>query len=919
LAAAALAGTARASVPITAMLTDASSSQAGEHADVVSRMGFDNASDIEPCDCHVLKELFINVPAGLVGTPTSLPQCTAAELSTGKCPVDSQVGVAVVHLQNTFSYGAVMPLYNMVPAPDQLALLSFPVPLSASNAVNESVTARTESDYGLEFHTFGIPRLLVTYGFTQVIWGVPGAHAHDRLRFALDAEKEGGCPTANDVLEPLMAEPTECGTGGAAVEADGGPVSFTNNPTYCSGPLTSSGETFGYDLEATQATTSFPEMLGCDQLSFDPSLSAKPTTTEADSPSGLDIDLKVPQTLSPNTPTPSAIKDVSVTLPEGFTVDANAADGKSACTAAEANFGTRLQAHCPEYSKIGTLGVESSSLPSILPGAMYLGEPLPGERYRVFMTFDGFSLHVKLAGTAHLEPSSGQVTVSFKELPQFNFQDFNMHIFGAEKGLLSTPTQCGTYPVDTTFTPWAYPSLPEQSSVQFFTIDSGPNGSPCPPKPRPFSPSMNAGVTDNTGGHHTTFVMDLKREDRDQNLAAVNVKTPPGFTATLAGIPYCPDATLEALALSSYLGQTELSSPACPRSKVGDAIASAGAGSKPVSLPGSVYLAGPYKGAPLSLAVVTPAVSGPYDLGNVVVRIALNVDETTAQITAVSDPIPQIVEGIPTRLRELVVELDREGFALNPTNCEPFAVQASAFGDEGAQADLENHFQVANCGVLGFAPKLSLRLRGASKRGRFPALTATLKMPSGDANISHAQVTLPDSELLAQGHIRTICTRTTFNAGSGHGAECPRRSIYGRAQAVSPLLSKPLEGPVYLRASSHNLPDLVAALSGQINIDLDGRVDAVRQRIRNTFEIVPDVPVSKFTLSIQGGKKGLLENNTDLCVGLHRGIARFAAQNGRLSVTRPAVHLSCDKRRRRARPPHLRRGKATVSRLRKAG
>jgi hypothetical protein len=528
---------------------------------------------------------------------------------------------------------------------------------------------------------------------------------------------------------------------------------------------------------------------------------------------------------------------------------------------------------------------------------MYLGEPLPNERYRVIFAFDGFSLHVKLAGTAHLDPATGQVEFTLRDMPQFNFQRFSAHIFGAERGIFSTPTHCGTYPVRATFRPWAYPDLPEQGSTQFFAIDSGPNGSPCPPAERPFSPTMVAGVSDNTGGSHTELVFELNRSDGEQNLVAGKVALPPGLSGVIAGIPYCPEASLAALAESSYLGATELRSPSCPASRVGSALATAGAGGKPVSMVGNVYLAGPYKGAPLSFAIVVPAVTGPYDLGNVVTRIALHVDPVSARVTASSDPLPQIIEGVPVRLRRAAVVLDRPGFAINPTNCSPFAIVADVTGDQGATARLSDHFQVANCGSLRFSPGLRIELRGANKRRGHPAIRAVLRGIPGQANLRRVQVTLPRKELFDNTHLETICTRVDFTA-----ERCPAGSRIGMAQAFSPLLDQSLRGPVYLRTSSDRLPDLVFDLSGQVDIEIAGHTDSVGGRIRANFESLPDVPISRFVLNLAGGRRGLVVNSEDLCPAPGRAKAVMVGQNGRRNVRRIRLRAFCASHRKRRAP-----------------
>jgi hypothetical protein len=887
----------QAKVPIYSVDQAVSSTQGGAHADVLTsfELGTPLPGGSEPwtlpCHCNVPRDIKVNTPAGLIAAPGNVPQCTTAQLSLHECPSDSQLGLSVVRLQPEEASGSLYhfaPLFNMIAGDDQLALLGTLAPLAGTPIFIE-VTARTEGDYGLEFKTFGIPSVFAVTHISTIFWGVPGDPVHDPLRFPFKAN--ASFCQGKESVGKLFANLWPCGADpeGPHPTASNSPLApFVQNPTACLGSLPFSVETASYDLEIDHVDSSFSAITGCDQLSFDPSLAAKPTTTEADSPSGLDVDLTVPQSVSPNASTPSAIRDVTLTLPAGMSVSSNAADGKLACTAAQARFGTREAAQCPEHAKIGTIAITSSSLPGVLPGALYLGEPQPGNRYRVFMVFDGFGIHVKLPGSARLDPSTGQTSVTFTDLPQFNFQEFDMHVFGAERGLLSTPVQCGTYPVETEFVPWAAPDIPVQTSTQFFVIDSGPGGTACPPAQRPFSPEARAGVTDNTAGSHAGFVFDLTRKDGDQGLAALDVTTPPGFSATLAGIPYCPDVSLGVIAAGSYLGVTEQATPVCPASQIGIAYASAGAGSRPVSLPGKVYLAGPYRGAPLSLAVVTPAVSGPYDLGNVVVRAALRVDPVTAQVTAISDPLPRILEGIPLRLRRIVVDLDRPDFVLNPTNCEPFSVEAAVTGDQGAQAMLRAPFQVANCAGLPYGPKLSLTLSGGLNRLGHPSIHAVFAAKPGEANSRRVSVTLPKGELLDNAHIGSPCTRVQFAARA-----CPASALLGTAQVTTPLLDSPLKGKAYLRSSSHELPDLVLDLQGQVDFQLVGRVDSVNARLRTTFETVPDVPVSRFVLDLAGGKKGLLQNSKRLCGAGKAAAVRMIGQNGAVLNTRSKLRTKC--------------------------
>jgi hypothetical protein len=919
----AIGGRADAATPVVSLDMAPVTTQAGAHPDIVTQFEIINKRQQPPvpCDCNAVKEITISAPPGLVGSPTDVPRCTQSEFAVLSCPTDSQIGFSFIDIGEAGTEDLfVQPLYNLVPPPDELALWGTFTPFVPLPAIFTAISARTDSDYGLDLRTFGIPSTPASPPrFAIVTWGVPAEPKYDQLRYpatlaeteqtfhySVDCSSTLPNPFA-DLLASLIKNrdfPAECEVPSTLVgfSANYPPVPYFSNPTTCSGPLTASIETVAFDLERDFLTSAYPETIGCDQLSFDPSLTAKPTTVDADSPSGIDVDVRVPQSLGATTLSPSHIRGVSVRLPEGFTINPGSADGKTSCSDAEARFGTREQAQCPEFAKIGTLEIESAALPRELPGAIYLGRPLPGDRYRVFLTADGFSVHLKLPGTAVPDPRTGRLTISFRDLPQAPFQRFRMHIFGAERGLLATPTRCGTYAVESEFVPWAA-ELPNQTSTQFFEIDAGPGGTPCPGANRGFDPSLTTGLTDNTGGQHSEFAFDLTRRDGDQSLSGVEVVNPPGFSAVLAGIPYCPEATLASLAAQSYLGTTELTGPACAASQVGTSIASAGPGSRPVSLSGRVYLAGPYRGAPLSLAVVTPAVSGPYDLGNVVVRVAVRVDPRTARVSAVSDALPRIVEGVPLRLRRVLITLDRSNFVLNPTNCDPFSIEASVVGDEGARRDLSSHFQVANCGTLPFEPRLSIRLSGGFNRLGHPAIRAEYRASRSEANARRISVTLPKGELLDQSHIRTICTRVAFAANA-----CPAGSVLGRARAITPLLDEPLEGPVVLRSSSNRLPDLVVDLTGQFDFELVGRVDSVDGRLRTTFDAVPDVPVTRFVLNLLGGNKGLLINSEPLCGATKRATVRMRGQNGAAHNVRTKLLTSCGAARRKRQLEHRKAG-----------
>jgi hypothetical protein len=868
--------------------------QAGGHPDVTIDFQTEGAAPFggEGCSeesCPIPRVVRVHWPAGFIGNPHVAPKCTLSEFNTAHCPVDAQVGTFSLGLGGI---GLFAPIYNMQTRPDQAGLLGFTAPFFNFPIFFE-LSARTDGDYGLDVDTSPITRL-GSPEYKTILWGVPASEVHKPFRFqsplsGVGACYEGvfgpeivGCPPGLPFVSPTYAERT-------FPERP-----FLQNPTVCAGDLTVKADVEYYGGLEGHATTPLPGMTGCQQASFSPSLTAKPTTSRTDTASGLDTDVHIPQLQSPVTPSPSETKKTAIELPPGFTINPNAADGKVACPDVLSAIGTLLGASCPEYSKVATMSLDVAALPGPIPGAIYLMRPLPGDPYRILLTADGYATHVKLPGSVRADPSTGQLSIVFDELPQAPLQDFSIHVFGSERGLFATPVKCGIVDVKGEFVPWN-DELTTRHTTSFMTFDGGPNGSPCPGARRPFAPAFGVGSRSNTAGAHSPLSLTLTRDDGEENVTRLNVATPPGFSATLKGVPYCPEAAIAKAMNPAYSGLAERAASACPpASQIGTAWAGAGAGNHPLYVGGKVYLAGPYRGAPLSLVVVLPAVSGPYDFGNVVVRAALHVDPVTAQVTAVSDPLPQILEGVPFRTRSIRIDLDRSGFTLNPTNCDPFAVHALVSGDEGATSSPSAHYQVANCADLGFEPKLALRLRGSTKRNGHPALRAVLTAPEGEANLARTVVTMPHSEFVANENFRNVCSRVQYSAD-----QCPAGSVYGHAQAFTPLLAQPLEGPVYLRTSGKGLPDLVADLKGQIEIEVVGHIDSVRQRLRTSFLTLPDAPVSKFVLTMQGGSKSLLSNSENLCRHAQRANVKMRGQNDATLKAKTKLRTSCGKKSKR--------------------
>jgi hypothetical protein len=905
----ALAGSAQAAFSdyaIESFSASVSTGRAGGHPDFTTSFELSTEPNGEPD--AATRDVRIELPPGLTGNPQGAPRCTTAQLTLADvidpngspgCPQDSQVGVTDIVVNKGAAHGGslalVEPVYNMVPpAGDTVARFGF---LVSGFPTFIDVKLRPERNYGLEAVLQNVSSLIALVSADTTFWGVPADPSHDPLRITpYEAVHCGSTPcTAPDgknrksglVPEPFMTNPTRCDIA-EQVGLSARSYAEPGNPRT--------------------ATASLPPVTGCGLLDFKPRISLRPTTSEADSPSGMDVSLTLPQEglEHPNLFAAANLKRTVVRLPQGLTLNPATATGLGACGEAQVGLISdnpirfdSAAPSCPQSSKVGSAEIETPLLAKPLQGDLYLGAQGDNPFHTLlsgYLVAQGQGATIKLAGRFDIDPASGRITATFDESPQDPFESVTLHFKEGSRGMLVTPPACGSYEIDSLASPWsaADPFQPSDaetvSSTSAFQIASGPQGGACPTGQ--FDPELEAGTSNPLAGQFSPFLLRLTRSDGSQRLGAISVALPPGLLGSLAGLPYCPETALAVAAARSGLGagNAELTSPSCPAaSQIGTLVAGAGAGPAPLYVStGKVYLAGPYGGAPLSLAIITPALAGPFDLGAVVVRAALQVSPRSARITAESGPLPVALHGIPLDLRDLRVLVDRPAFVLNPTNCEQMSFKGEATSEAGSTAPLAEPFRVGGCRGLGFKPRLSLKLQGDMRRGGNPSLRATLVPRRGDANVARAQVALSHSEFLDQSHIGTVCTRVQFAA-----ERCPAKSMYGGARVITPLLDRPLKGPVYLRSSSHKLPDLVADLRGQIHIVLDGRIDSIDGGIRTTFAMVPDAPVSKFVLTMRGGKKGLLENSTSLCAQRDRAEASFLGQNGRAHNFRPLQRSNC--------------------------
>ena len=854
-----------------------------------------------------LRNIEVPLPPGLIANPTATQRCTIAQfnaieaatehglsgISRNQCPDSSAAGVILIEQLDGAGGLGYYPIYNLEPPRGMPAQLGFQV-LGLPFYINARL--RSDSDYGVTGYLQNVSEAKRVTASVVSLWGVPWAPVHDRLRG--NCAKVLGivnCPAGAGDPRPLWRLPSSC-----AAEL----------------PFSMSFDTWLDPGEFKSASLTDPAPTDCELPPFEPTVEARPTTNVADAPSGLHFNLHLPQAANedPDGLAHADLRDATVLLPEGFVVNPSSADGLEACSEAEVGYRGVLEgrhafsadpARCPDGSKIGNVSVSTPLVDHPLPGAVYLATPHRNpfdSLIAIYIAIDDpqSGVVVKLAGKVSADPASGRLQTTVEQNPQTPFEDFTFDFFEGARAPLRTPATCGVHTTRTTLTPWTAPASPALTPTDSFAITQSPGGGDCPGDAQalPNSPGFEAGTITPLAGAYSPFALRLSRADGSQELNGLDLTLPPGLSGKLAGLGQCPEQALAAAA--SHSGAAEQASPSCPASsQLGSVSVAAGAGPAPYHAQGTVYLAGPYKGAPISMAVITPALAGPFDLGTVVVRAPLYIDPESARIRAVSDPLPTILEGIPLDVRSVVLRVSRDQFTLNPTSCDPLAFSGLALSALGQAAPLTQRFQVGGCEELSFKPKLALRLKGPVKRTKNPRLIATYTAGPGEAAARRLQVKLPASAFLDNDHIATICTRVQFAADA-----CPAGSVYGKATATTPLLAEPLSGPVILRSSSNPLPDLVVDLHGPpalpIRVALVGRTDSVKGALRNTFEGLPDVPAGRVRIELFGGNRGLIEMSGGFC-RRPRAAFRARAQSGAVLRSSPKVAATCSKGKRKAK------------------
>jgi hypothetical protein len=862
------------------------------------------------------KDVRVHLPAGLIGNATALPQCSEADFDTfaygavNLCPQDTVVGVSETTLNEPETLGYItsaVPIFNLVPASGEPARFGF---LVEGVPVLLDTGVRTGSDYGVTVSSTDISQVSSVIESSVTFWGTPAEKIHNISR---------GWTCVNNYYFPESEDIPE-----ESCEGEASPKPFLTLPTSCAGSLQSSVEVDSWnepkpegDGQTTDA--SMQGLDGCNQLPFQASIEAAPDVESASSPTGLKVNVHVPQetTLNPEGTSGSDVKDIEVTLPQGVTLNPSGANNLEACsedlvgytgkTGETSQFTPRLPGSiaatadgetspfeqginfCPDASKIGTVNISTPLLPpeQHLKGSVYLStqneNPFGSLVAMYIVAEDPISgVLVKLPGEVSLNQTTGQITATVDNNPELPFENATLEFFGGERAPLSTPTHCGTYTTTASFGPWS--GKDPVTSESSFNITSGPNHSACPGSALPFGPSLTGGMTNINAGAFSPLTTTIGREDGQQNINQVQLKMPAGLSGILSGVPLCGEAQANA----GTCGEA---------SKIGSTIVSVGLGGDPYSVTGGrVYLTGPYQGAPFGLSIVNPAVAGPFNLGNVVVRAKIEVNPTTAALTVTTNSeaegyaIPHILQGIPLQIKHINVTIERPGFTFNPTNCTPASITGSVSSFEGASSAVSIPFQVTNCATLKFAPKFAVSTPGHTSKVDGAGLTAKLSYPKAaqgtQADIKAVKVDLPKQLPSRLTTLQKACTAKQFETNP---ANCPKASKIGYAKVSTPLLPVPLEGPaIFVSHGGEAFPSLTMVLQGYgVTVDLVGTTYISHAGITSTtFKTVPDVPFNTFELTLGQGPYSALAANLptkdkgSFCGQTLSMPTAFVAQNG---------------------------------------
>ncbi len=732
------------------------------------------------------------------------------------------------------------------------------------------------------------------HGISLTVWGVPAEHSHDLMRGLncrehgcsfYETETEGSDPEAEVGHAPhnLLEDFPE----GQPVTTPS--VPYLTSPTDCtSGPLhaTITANSWEEPEHDVSVPSNLGPMTGCSLLEFAPAITASPDTTRADTPAGFTFGVKMGQEglVNPSATSEADIENTTVTLPEGVAINPGQASGLGACQPSQARLEEQGPPTCPSDSRVGQVAVATPVLRNKLEGSVYVLQSNPPNVKLLVAPEDAQDgIYVKLVGTVHLNETTGQITTTFEKTPQLPFDEFKLSFSGGAQAALTTPLECGQYMVNTVFVPWSAPFVAEAFPSSSFAVESGPGGSACPSSPPAFAPSLIASPTTDQAGGFTDFSLLLTREDGQQRISTLQFKTPEGLLGMISKVALC--------------GEPQASKGECSAaSQIGHTVVEAGPGPYPLvvpqpgSPPAPIYLTGGYEGAPFGLSIAVPLVVGPFNLGTIVTRARIEVDPHTSQLTVTTDPLPSIVDGVPSDLRTINAVVDRPEFMFNPTDCSPMAFSGTAVSTGGAKAPISSRLQVGSCRSLRFKPDFEVSTSGKTSRANGASLTAKVLYPTGplganqassQSNIARVKVELPKQLPSRLKTLQKACVAATFEANP---ANCPAASVVGHATAITPVLPVPLTGPAYFVShGGEAFPSLIVVLQGYgVTVDLVGSTFISKHGITSsTFKTVPDVPVDSFELTLPEGPFSALAAHGNLCTVKKLAMpTEFLAQDG---------------------------------------
>jgi hypothetical protein len=836
------------------------------------------------------KSVVTELPIGLIGNPQAAAKCPQYLLRRENgihCPTASIVGsVLFGGAIQSYRYSKPLraeelepsPIFDVTPEKGYPAEFAFNV--FGETAFIYATVNHTSAGYVVKATVPAVPTAAVIRGVELAFFGDPAAEDGEAV-----------------VPAPLFTNPTNCASAGEAVMTVN---SWLEPHTYVT------------------KRQSLPTATGCNLLHFAPKMQVRPETTQVDTPTGMTVDLAVPQNEDPEGLATPDVKQAKVTFPLGVTVSPPAANGLRGCQesgpegidlyaegpvdASEPDGPqTLVHGNCPPASRIGKVKITTPVLPEPLEGSVYLAQPkcggagqagcteadaADGSLFSIYIEAEGSGVNIKLPASVSVDPTTGRISTTVSEAPQLPFSDFQLTLTGGPYAPVANPQTCGAATTEGEVVPWSTPATATASLASYFDVDSNGAGGACPATAH-FAPSFTAGVVESHAASSTDFTLTVGRTDGQQDLGQVSTVLAPGLVGMISQVPLCqePQAAAGTCSSASQIGTTDVAS---------------GSGSDPLWLGGTVYMTSGYKGAPFGMDFVVPAVAGPFNLGDVVVRATVNVDPNTGVVSVSSDPLPQKIDGVPFRLKVLNVDIDRTGFIRTPTNCSALSVQGTISSVAGTAVSVSNPFAVGGCASLPFKPSFTAATKAETSRLNGASFNVKVAFPAGaEANIKSVKVILPKQLPSRQSTLKLACRAAVFDANP---ANCPAGSVVGTATAHTPVLPVALTGPAYFVSNgSEAFPDLILALQGDgVRIDLTGHTLIRKGITSSTFATVPDVPVSSFALNLPQSPHSALGAYGSLCKNALHMPTTIVGQNGATIEQTTNIKVSgCPKHRKK--------------------